>query len=85
MAIEKGGRWTRSLTFKKYFASGFGITHAGNYIRLDFGDEKVQFGDKNTANVSECQIIMDKEGFNRFFNLLKSYKEVKLEKKKKKN
>jgi len=74
MAIEKGAKWIRSPNFRKYFATGFGLSHAGNTIRLDFSDEKVEFSKKDVANVSECQVIMDKKSFNVFFNLLEGYK-----------
>jgi hypothetical protein len=83
MTIKKGAKWTRSLNFKKYFASSFGISHAGKYIRFDFGDEVVKLSERDSAYISECQIIMDEDGFEKFFNLLKNYKEVKFDKKKK--
>jgi len=71
LAIEKGMKWVRSPEFKKYFAQTFGFTRTGDFIRLDFGDERVQFTEKDKANISECQIIMDLKGFELFFNLLK--------------
>lgn len=84
MTIKKDSAWTRSMHFRKYFATLFGITHSGKYIRLDFGNEQVKYSEKDHAYVSECQIIMDKEGFDKFFNLLKKYKEAEFDKKKKK-
>lgn len=81
MVIEEKSKWIRSPNFQKYFATGFGITRAGNTIRLDFGDEKVKFDKENVAHVSECQIIMDKKSFNAFFDLLKHEKAEESKKK----
>ena len=53
MAIEKGSKWIRSPNFRKYFATGFGLSHAGNMIRLEFSDEKVEFSKKDVANELE--------------------------------
>jgi hypothetical protein len=75
MAIDKKSRWVRSPSFSKYFATTFGITKSGDHFRLDFGDERVQFAEKEFANVSDCQIVIDKEGFDKFFNLLKIFRE----------
>ena len=73
MAIEKESKWIRSPGFKKYFASSFGVSKSGNFLRLDFGDEKVKFDEKDVANVSECQIIVDKKSFEVLLNLLKNF------------
>lgn len=73
MKIKKKSKWIRSPSFKKYFATSFGITKSGNFYRLDFGDEKVQFAKDDTANVSECQLIIDKKSFEVFLNLLKKF------------
>lgn len=84
MVIDKKSKWTRSPSFRKYFATSFGISKVGNYIRLDFGDERVQFSKEDAANVSECQIITDINGFNTFLDLLNKYNENQIKKKYKK-
>lgn len=63
-------KWTRDTNFRKYFGSVFGITKAGDNYRLDIGNERIQISNKETVNVSECQIILPKESFNVLVDLL---------------
>jgi len=71
MKIEEKAKWVRAPNFQKYFSTNYGITRTDDIIRLDFGNEQVQFSEEETAYVSECQVIMDMKNFNVFFEMLK--------------
>jgi len=73
MVYENKSKWTRSPSFRKYFTTSFGITKIGNYIRIDFGDERVKFPKDDIVNISEGQIITDKNGFKIFLDLLNKF------------
>ena len=74
MEILKATKWIRSPNFQKLFATAFGITISGNYVRLDFGNEQVQFSKDDTAYVSETQIMMDLDSFEVFYKLLTKHR-----------
>ena len=79
MSEKNDEKWTRAPSFKKYYATIFGLTHSGRLVRLDIGNEKVKFSEDDIANVSECQIIMDKPSFTALRGLFKRYEELEKE------
>ncbi len=77
MGREKPRKWIRSPSFKKYFATSFGVTKTEKIFRLDFGDEATKFSDKpeDFAYVSEAQIVMTKEAIKTLYNMFKKMDE----------
>ena len=73
MSKDKPMKWVRSPSFRKYFATSFGVSKSGDIFRLDFGDEATKFSDKpeDFAYVSEAQIIMPKEAVKALYYMLK--------------
>jgi hypothetical protein len=69
---KKSAQWVRSPSFRKIFASSYGVTRNEDLYRIDFGDEITRFGprEEDFAFVSEVQIISNKEGMKALRNLL---------------
>ncbi len=74
--VDKKETWTRSLDFKKYFGTVFGITQAGDSYRLDIGNERIQIKKDELVNVADCQIILPQESFNVLLGLLNRIKKL---------
>ena len=75
--INKEG-WSRTPKFVKYYGSVFGITKSGNLYRIDIGNERMQINENEVINISECQILLDEEAFNKLYQLMgKAKKETK--------
>lgn len=74
MSIEKNAVWIRSPTFKKYFATAFGVQNTESLMVIDFGDEKTLLTDKKEAYVSDCQIKMTLTSFEVLIDLLEKEK-----------
>ena len=77
---DKKESWTRDPSFRKYYGSVFGISKSGDAYRLDIGNEKLHISDKETVNVSECQIILPKESFDALAGLLCKVREAESKK-----
>lgn len=70
MPIEKNTITIRSLDFRKYFATSFGVHNTKRTVLLDVGNEITTLPDGKKANVSDCQLIMDFISLKALTNLL---------------
>ena len=70
MVIEKNTLTIRSPDFKKYFAAHFGTHHTKRTVFLDVGNQTTILPEKTTANISDCQLIMDLYSFKALTELL---------------
>ena len=70
MVIEKNVITIRDKDFRKYYVTHFGTHHTKKTVHLDVGNESTILPDKNKANVSDCQLIMDFNSFKALIELL---------------
>ena len=78
MAIKENQTTIRSQNYQKFWVTNFGIHHTVRTVSIDLGNERTILPNEESANVAECNLVMDFIAFKLFVNLL-NYQLSKIE------